>query len=149
MQKLAHVEAAKTLMTGAMNWSVMKWLREKKNVRMAADRANAALDQLSDTLQQRWPAPVRAAYSALASSNGASHARQPASENDNEAWTLARALRAADDEAHRARIDAETTFDQAEKLLSTRLAREGCVKAIQSWDLKEKAIRKSERIPHG
>jgi hypothetical protein len=41
-------------------------------------------------------------------------------------------------------MDAEDTFDEAEKKLSTRLAREGCRKAIDSWDLHEQAIRKSE-----
>jgi len=43
-------------------------------------------------------------------------------------------------------MDAEATFDEAEKQLSTRLAREGCRKAIESWDLHEKAIRKAEAL---
>jgi hypothetical protein len=41
-------------------------------------------------------------------------------------------------------MDAEHTFDEAERLLSTSLAREGCQKAIRSWDLHEKAIRRAE-----
>jgi hypothetical protein len=54
--------------------------------------------------------------------------------------------REKDDEAYRARMDAEKTFDDAEKQLSTSLAREGCRKAIFSWDLHEKAIRKAETL---
>jgi hypothetical protein len=43
-------------------------------------------------------------------------------------------------------MDAEETFDKAEKQLSTALAREGCRKAILSWDLHEKAIHKAEGV---
>jgi len=43
-------------------------------------------------------------------------------------------------------MTAEETFDEAERQLSTRLAREGCEKAIRAWDLKEKAISKAEAI---
>ncbi len=38
------------------------------------------------------------------------------------------------------------TFDEAEKQLSTSLAREGCRKAIQSWDLHEAAIHKAKAV---
>jgi hypothetical protein len=41
-------------------------------------------------------------------------------------------------------LDAEETFDQADKKLSTSLAREGARKAILSWVLYEKAIVKAE-----
>jgi hypothetical protein len=41
-------------------------------------------------------------------------------------------------------MDAENTFDEAERQMSTRLAREGCSKAIASWELHEAAIRKAE-----
>jgi ribosomal protein S21 len=51
-----------------------------------------------------------------------------------------------DDEAYRARVKAEETFDNAERQLSTSLAREGCRQAIQSWDLYEKAIRKATEL---
>ena len=46
MHKLPEVEEAKALMNEATEWSVMKWLREKKRVRKVADQANAALDKL-------------------------------------------------------------------------------------------------------
>jgi len=120
MEKLPEVEAAKALMTEAVAWSVMKWLREKKRVRKTADQANAALDQLNQAVKDRWPDGVKAVN--------------------------AQKVKEADDEALRAHLDAEATFDEAERLLSTSLAREGCRKAIQSWDLHEKAIRKAEAL---
>jgi len=120
MEKLREVEIAKALMTEAVAWSVMKWLREKKRVRKTADQANAALDQLSQAVKDRWPDGMRTAY--------------------------AKKVKEADDAAYRARMDAEATFDEAERQLSTRLAREGCRKAIESWDLHEKAIRKAESL---
>ncbi|GEM_PF-586067 len=148
MEKLPEVEAAKTLMTEAMAWSVMKWLREKKRVRKTADQANAALDQLSALTRQRWPEPVRTAYDALlaaATGNGtAPEQRKPRPVMSPDATLTAKKMKESDDEAHRARMDAEEAFDLAEKRLSTRLAREGCQKAIHSWDLHEKAIRKAE-----
>ena len=56
----------------------------------------------------------------------------------------ARQIKQADDQAYRAHMDAEDTFDEAERQLSTRLAREGAAKAILSWELHESAIRKAE-----
>lgn len=52
----------------------------------------------------------------------------------------------ADISAERARLDAEETFDQAEKQMSVSMARDGCKKAIHSWELREKAIRKAEAL---
>lgn len=62
MEKSPEVESAKTLMTEAVAWSVMKWLREKKQVRKTADQANAVLDRLNQAVKDRWPDRVRAAY---------------------------------------------------------------------------------------
>ncbi|MGD1078316.1 MAG: hypothetical protein ABR881_08345 [Candidatus Sulfotelmatobacter sp.] len=143
MERLPEVETSKALMTEAMTWSVMRWLREKKGVRKTADQANAALDRLSEATQQRLPDRVRAAYVALVTqATGAA----PASVIDPDATLLAKKIKESDDEAYRARMDAEETFDKAEKQLSTALAREGCRKAIHSWDLHEKAIRKAESV---
>jgi len=128
MDKIAEVENAKVLMNEAMTWSVMKWLREKKRVRKTADQANAALDRSSQAVREQWPEPVRAVYEGLAA-QAATVRRQPKawSTTDPNAMLIA-------------------TFDLAEKQLSTSLAREGCRKAIYSWDLHEKAIRKAEAI---
>ena len=149
MEKRPVVEAAKALMNEAMTWSVMKWLREKKTVRKTADHANAALDQLSQAVRERWPKEIRAAYEALAVHQAGTDPHRQALtllESNPEAALVARKSRESDDEAYRARMDAEETFDKAEKQLSTSLAREGCRKAIHSWDLHEKAIRKAEAI---
>ncbi len=138
-------------MTEAMEWSVMKWLREKKRVRRTADEANAVLDHLSADLKLHWPDRLKAASDTLGTDAGVLnfHALPDAQKKklpvtDAESLATARKIRDADEEAFRARMDAERTFDDAEKQLSTRLAREGCLKAIRSWELKEKAIRKSE-----
>jgi hypothetical protein len=139
-------------MTEAMRWSVMKWLREKKNVRKAADQANAALDKLNREVKERWPDIVKSAYSALgpqssAASSGNGDQHQPSLlAIDRKSAALAKRLKEANDEAYHAREVAEETFDKAEKQLSTRLAREGCLRAIQAWDMLEEAIRKGEGI---
>jgi hypothetical protein len=148
MDQIPEVEAAKELMTEAMTWSVMKWLREKKRVRNAADQANAALDRLSQAIREPWPEPVRTAYEALAAQTvGVSTAgSQPKPPGKDAATLAATHSKEKDDEAYRARMDAEATFDLAEKQLSTRLAREGCRKAIYSWELHEKALRKAESL---
>jgi hypothetical protein len=142
MKRLPEVEAAKQLMNEATKWSVMTWLREKKRVRRTADQANAALDRLSDQLRQRWPQDLRIAYHALSARTNGESGEEEALKNTEE---IAKKLKAADDEAYRARLAAEQTFDDAEKRLSTSLAREGCVKAIRAWELHEKAISQAEK----
>jgi hypothetical protein len=115
--KLTEVEEAKAVMTEALEWSVIKWLREKKRVRKIADVANATLDRRLEELRAQW---------------------------DGTGEATIRKLRQATEQARSARMDAETTFDEAEEQLSTALAREGCRKAIHSWELYEKAIHLSE-----
>ena len=151
MEKLPTVEAAKGLMTEALAWSVMKWLRQKKAVRKAADQANAALDQLNRSVKNRWPADLRAAYETLfqqAASTANTPERNASSspEMNSQVMLKVKKVKAADQEAYRARIQAEETFDIAEKQLSTALAREGCRQAIHSWEMHEKAIRMAEAL---
>jgi hypothetical protein len=145
MRKLTEVEDAKALMTEAVEWSVMKWLREKKRVRKAADKANDALDALEQEIKRSWSAELTAAYDELLPASS----KQPRAKSDNDSISAeirlaARQIKQADDHAYRAHMDAEETFDEAEKELSTRLAREGASKAIASWELHESAIRKAE-----
>ena len=150
MHKLPEVEEAKALMNEAMAWSVMKWLREKKRVRKVADQANAALDKLDQTVKARWSHELESAYRELLQPAAtATKARSQPNPHASpavgpEVRRLARQVKESDDAAARARMDAEQTFDEAERLLSTRLAREGCQKAILSWELHEKAIRQAE-----
>jgi hypothetical protein len=147
MEKLPEVETAKTLMIEAMTWSVMRWLREKKRVRKAADQANAALDRLSEEIQQSWADHLRLAYTALLSRSSTDRSDKAlSSAGDPAIIHVASKMKESNDDAYRARMDAEETFDKAEKQLSTALAREGCRKAIYSWELHEKAIRKAESL---
>jgi len=150
MQRIPEVETAKALMNEATTWSVMKWLREKKRVRKTADLANDALDRMTLAVQERWPAGARAAYAALATpGNGKSAARESQKDSpsiDAEMSLIVKKVKEADEQAYRARMDAEKAFDDAERQLSTSLAREGCKKAIHSWDLHEKAIHKAEAV---
>jgi len=151
MEKIPAVETAKALMTEALAWSVLTWLREKKMVRKIADQANAALDQLNQAVKDRWPSEARAAYEALVQ-QAAGNTKPPGGNGSNSRGTNARAtlgvkkVKEADDEAYAARMDAEETFDTAEKQFSTALAREGCRKAIRSWEMHEEAIRKAEAL---
>src|SRR3954466_12193741 len=137
MQTLIEVEEAKLVMVEAINWSVMKWLREKKRVRKMADRANAALDKTILDLKSAWDEDLRAAYEQLGSQSG----NVKKSNVSAELLVQANKLKHAADEAGRAREDAENTFDEAEKQLSTTMAREGCRKAIRSWELHEQMIK--------
>jgi len=146
MQELPEVQTAKLLMNDAVNWSVMRWLREKKRVRSTADEANAALDRLRQSIGDQWKDEVKSAYIGLANGNGAKKGSPRA---NGDASRIAGQIKEADDEAWHARMDAEETFDNAEKQLSTRLAREGCRKAIRSWELHEEAIRLAERALAG
>lgn len=146
MRELAEVESAKALMTEARDWSVMRWLREKKRVRKAADLANAALDRLNEQTKARWSAGLKAVYDEVRRDGKPGHhkAEKESSAADSEFRLFAMRVKEADEEAYRAHLDAEDTFDEAERKLSTSKARDGCRKAIASWDLHEKAIRKAE-----
>jgi hypothetical protein len=150
MKTLPEVETAKQLMNEAARWSVMRWLREKKRVRKTADHANAALDRVSEELRQRWPDNIKAAYHALganeADSSRKGNTGQKTTAKNSREFVVARQLKDADDKAFRARMAAEKTFDDAEKRLSTSLAREGCQKAILSWELHERAIAENEKV---
>jgi len=140
MDRMPEVEAAKKLMNEAISWSVMKWISEKKRVRKLADQANFVLDETNRAVKARWDSVLKRAYESLTKpDNGANGV-------DAAMLHTVKKIKDADDEANRARLDAEQTFDRAEKRLSTALAREGCKKAILSWELHEKAILKAEAI---
>jgi hypothetical protein len=144
VRKLSQVEEAKALMNEAVDWSVFKWLFEKRRVREAADEANAALDTLNHEIKSHWKREITDAYHNLAKHGRGSRAQNDAADFDPEILLFAKKVKDADDAAHRARMTAESTFDEAERQLSTDLAREGCRQAIHSWVLHEKAIRIAE-----
>lgn len=150
MLNIEEVENAKALMTEAVNWSVMRWLKEKKRVRKTSDIANDKLDAVDREIKASWSDELKAAYAELPkigmpaeqgiqlNSNGNKAAIDP------EVVLLAKALKQADEEAYRAHLLAEDTFERAEVRLSTSMAREGSRQAITSWELKEKAILQSQ-----
>ena len=143
MEKLQQLEQAKALMKEATTWSVMKWLREKKRVRATADEANAAVDGLRQRIQKQWPEDLQAQYAAIGqrAPTSAPRGKHLSMQADNAELTRKlQSVQKVDQQAAAARMDAEKTFDDAEKQLSTRLAREGCQKAIYSWELHERAI---------
>ena len=145
MRKLAEVQEAKELMNEAIDWSVFKWMFEKPRVRKTADRANDALDRLERNVKARWNDELKAALSEVSGKGGRRNQKnQEAPSSNPEIRLRVEKIKAADDAARRARMDAEETFDEAERQLSTSLAREGCKKAIHCWELHEKAIRKAE-----
>lgn len=144
MRKLPEVEEAKALMTEAMDWSVFTWLFHKRRVRETADLANAALDALNLAVKERWSAETKTAYRHLSSESRRKGNGTAGRAVDEQTRALLEQVKAADDAAHRARMTAEDTFDEAERQLNTNLAREGCRQAIHSWELHEKAIRKAE-----
>lgn len=151
MRKLPEVQEAKELMNEGMGWSSFKWLYEKPRVRKTADRANAALDRLERAVKAKWSDEAKETYKKLSSKTAGAARRlekdpQPPESIDSQPGLLVEKVVEADLAAHRARMDAEETFDKAEKQMSTSLAREGCKKAIHSWELKEKAIRRAEAV---
>jgi hypothetical protein len=156
MKILPEVDEAKALMTEAASWSVMKWLKEKKRVRKAADKANHTLWALQKAVQNSWPQDLKLAYAQLAESPAKAKVPLWQSEDRQLPGTavvdraainrLARAVKQADDQAYQAHLDAEETFAMADKRLSTSLAREGCRQAIRSWELYETAITKAESL---
>ena len=149
MHKLPAVEDAKALMNEAKDWSVWNWLTQKGRVRAAADRATEALAASEKAVKAGWDADLKQAYRELkgtGSKNGSSRKHPTATSNgiDSAIRLAAKRVHEADDAAEAARLDAEQTFDEAERRLSAGMAREGTQKAIDSWLLREKAIRKAE-----
>jgi hypothetical protein len=138
MHKLVEVEEARRLMTEAKAWSVWQWLTEKRRVRAAADAATAALDKAEKRVKAGWPDELRKFYrqvDARVAADGADPLHHAVAE-----------VKKADDAAYDARMDAEATFDEAERRLSASMAREGAQKAIDSYGLHEHAIRKAEAV---
>jgi len=156
MHKLTPVEEAKTLFEEAKDWGVWRWLTEKRRVRQTADRAWEALDQCEEKVKASWSDGIRKAYreleaQAAANADGRAKrsyekAREEAKDIDPEIKTAVQRLKQADEEAYKARMDAEAQFDEADRKLSSSMAREGAQMAIDAWLLREKFIRKMEAL---
>ena len=156
MQKLVAVEEAKAVMNQAKDWSVWRWLMEKSKVRKAADTAVDALASLEKQIKNGWDEDLKKAYRELEAQANLEtdakakrqyeKAKKEANGIDPKIKVAARRVKEADDEAYRARMDAEQAFADAERQMSASMAREGARKAVESWELREKAIRRAESL---
>jgi hypothetical protein len=156
MHKLIPVEEATALMEEAKDWSVWRWLLNKSRVRAAADRAVDALADAEKKVKASWSDDLKKAYrecEAQQAFENSPRAKQRHEKAKEEAKNVApeikqavQKVKEADDEAETARLDAEDTFVEAERQLTASMAREGAGKAIHSWNLRMKAIRKAEAL---
>jgi DNA repair ATPase RecN len=151
MDKLEAVENARNLMLEAREWPVWTWLTEKSRVRDAANQADDAFDELEKKIKQSWSEELKCAYRELEDADpDHEHSKKldQAIEISPEIRALAKEIKTAYDAANEARVRAEETFAVAESRLNISMALDGTVQAIESWDLKEKAIRKAEAAAH-
>ena len=155
MKKIAAVEDARAIMTQGMQWGVWKWLLEKKRVRAIADEARAALDDLEMKVKLTWSDELKIAYNQLVSEDDDGKRRRSKSKGKSDGAakiTDARILAAvkrikeADDDAYNTHEDAEDLFAEAERKMSTSMARDAARKALEAYDLHEAAIRKAETL---
>jgi len=156
MRKLAAVEEARSVMKQGMEWGMWRWLLEKQRVREIADRATAALDEADRKVKARWSDDLKRAYQDLVDHETSKRSRRKVSNSNSETVSIApevrfaaKTVKEADDEAERARLDAEDIFDEADRRLSTELARQGSRKALETYALRETAIRKAELAAQG
>jgi len=155
MRKLVQVEDAKSLLEVAKNWGVWKWLTEKSRVRRTADIAWEAFDELEKEVKDGWSDDLKKAYDELVAEAAVAEggapakrkyekARKEAAGVDAKIKAVAQKLKEADDEAYRVRMQAEDMFEEAEKRMSTGMARDASQVAIDAYILREKAVRKAE-----
>jgi hypothetical protein len=141
MRKLAAVEEARAVMTEGMEWGVWKWLLEKRRVQEIADRATAALHEADRKVKASWSDELKTAYKELVEQEKPKRGRRQEKDPEGvniapEVRLTAKKVKQAYDEGQRARVDAEDTFEEAERRMSTDLAREGARKALESYDLR-------------
>lgn len=156
MQKLIPVEEAKALMKEAIDWSLWGWLTSKRKLRTTADRAWEALDECEKKVKAAWSDDLKAAYRELeaqASTDGNARGRRQFEKAQEEARDVAAEIKLAvqrfkeaEDEAYAAHMQAEETFDEADRRMSTSMACEGAQQAIDAWEMREKVIRKAESL---
>jgi|SRR5215472_8322729 hypothetical protein len=154
MKKLSAVEQARHIMTEGIEWGVWKWLMEKKRVREVADEARAALDDCEMKVKLTWSDEYKLAYNQFVTENGngkrpRKHGKgngQAVKITDPKILSAVKRIAEADDQAYNAHEDAEDVFADAERKMSTSMAREGARKALEAYDLHEAAIRKAESL---
>src|SRR5215471_217958 len=149
MKKLEAVENARAIMTQGMEWGVFKWLAQKPKVRKIADLATEALNNAEDSVKATWSDDLKRAFNYLANqeddaAKGKKNGKASPKDVSPELLAVARGVYEADEETETMRLDAEDTFAEGERKLSVGMAREGARKALATYDLHEKAIRKAE-----
>src|SRR5215468_230755 len=65
MEKLIPVEEAKALFTEAQDWSLWRWLKDKKKARAAGNAATEAFDTLDKKIKDSWAEDLKKAYREL------------------------------------------------------------------------------------
>lgn len=138
MHKLAPVEDAKTLFEEAKDWSVWRWLVEKKRARSTADAAWEALEACEAKVRAEWHEEWLEAYGRPRSRRYAGLAPEIRAHLDR--------LHEEDEEARQAREKAEAQFDEADRRMSTTMACVGAQMAIDAWELREKFLRKAASL---
>jgi hypothetical protein len=135
MRKLIPVEEAKALMREAIDWSLWSWLTGRNRLRITADAAWDALEECERAAKTAWSDDLKKAFRAK---NG--------KDLDPELKLALDRMSEADGAWRQARDRAEATFDEAERRMSTDMAREGAAQAIEAWELTERAIRRAEAL---
>ncbi len=157
MRKLSAVEDARAIMTQGMDWGMWKWMLEKKTVRGIADKARATLDDVEMRVKLTWSDELKIAFNQLVEEDGnskrsgrrAKDDKRVKSQNaDAKIMAVVKGVKQADDDAYNAHEDAEDLFAEAERKMSTSMAREAAGKALVAYDLHEAAIRKAEAVSH-
>jgi hypothetical protein len=157
MRKLSAVEDARAIMTQGMDWGMWKWMLEKKTVRGIADKARATLDDVEMKVKLTWSDELKIAYNQLVEEDGNSKRSSQRAKDDKKVksqnadakiMAMVKGVKQADDDAYNAHEDAEDLFAEAEKKMSTSMAREAAGKALVAYDLHEAAIRKAEAVTH-
>jgi len=156
MKKISAVEEARAIMTEGIEWGVWKWLMEKKRVRAIADEARAALDDCEMKVKLGWDDDFKIAYNQLVTENGNGDGKRQRKQSkanggaakitDPKVVAAVKRIAEADDDAYNAHEDAEDIFADAERKMSTALARDGARRALEAYDLHEAAIRKAESL---
>lgn len=119
----------------ARDWGVWQWLSRKRQARQTADAAWVALEACEHKVIAGWSEPLRKAWRSNSTSRGGS-----------ELHRAIQRLKQADEEANNARLAAEAQFDEADRRMSTSMAREGSQMAIDAWTMREKLIRRLEAL---
>ena len=135
MRKLITVEEAKALMREAIDWSLWGWLTEKRRLRTTADAAWEALEVQERNVKAAWSDDLKKAFR-----------EKDGRDIDPELKLAIGRMREADAAWREARNTAEATFDEADRRMSTSMAREGAAQAIEAWELTEKAVRRAEAL---